>query len=90
MNFYSENWFEATQKFVRNAGPVGTLSFYKAPNMEYEISCLTIGSGDEKIVINSGVHGIEGYFGSAAQNMFLSNMLPRISKPALEKFSLVI
>jgi len=90
MNFYSENWFEATQKFVRNADPVGMLSFYKTKDMQYEISCVTIGSGKEKIVINSGVHGIEGYFGSAAQNMFLSNMLPKISKPALEKFSLVL
>lgn len=90
MNFYSENWFEATQKFVRNADKFGKLSFYKAPNMQYEISCVIIGCGDEKVVINSGVHGIEGYFGSAAQNMFLSNMLPKISEKALDKFSVVL
>lgn len=90
MNFYSENWFEATQKFIRNANGFGTLSFYKAPNMEYEVSCLTIGRGDEKIVINSGVHGIEGYFGSAAQNMFLSNMLQKVSEKALDKYSIVL
>ena len=90
MNFYSENWFEATQKFVYNADRFGTLSFYKAPSMEYEISCVVIGSGNDKIVINSGVHGIEGYFGSAAQNMFLGNMLSKISKPALNKFSLIL
>ena len=90
MNFYSENWFDATQKFVRNADRFGKMSFYKAPNMQYEIACVTIGNGDEKIVINSGVHGIEGYFGSAAQNMFLSKMLPKISDKALDKFSIIL
>lgn len=90
MKFYSENWFEATQKFVRNANNVGRLSFYKVPNMQYEISCVTIGNGDEKIVINSGVHGIEGYFGSAAQNMFLTKMVSKISDRALDKFSVVL
>ena len=90
MKFYSENWFEATQKFVRNANNVGRLSFYKAPNMQYEISCVTVGNGDEKIVINSGVHGIEGYFGSAAQNMFLTKMVSKISDRALDKFAVVL
>ncbi len=90
MNFYSENWFDATRKFVRNAGVVGKVSFYKTPDMQYEIACVTIGSGDKKIVINSGVHGIEGYFGSAAQNMFLANMVSKLSKSALEKYSLVL
>lgn len=90
MNFYSENWFEATQKFVRNANGAGVLSFYRAPNMQYEISCVTIGNGDNKVVINSGVHGIEGYFGSAAQNMFLIEMLPKVSEKALDKFSIVL
>ena len=90
MNFYSENWFDATQKFVHNASRVGKLGFYQAPNMQYEIACVTIGSGDNKLVINSGVHGIEGYFGSAAQNMFLSKMLSKVSEKALDKFSIVL
>ena len=90
MNFYSENWFEATQKFIRNANGLGKLVFYKSQSMQYEIPCVTIGSGDNKIVINSGVHGIEGYFGSAAQNMLLSNMISKISNQALDKFSITL
>jgi len=90
MNFYSENWDEATQKFIRNASGKGVLSFYKTPKMEYEISCVTIGNGDDKMVLNSGVHGVEGYFGSAAQNMFLSKMLSKVSNRALDKFSIVL
>ena len=90
MNFYSENWFEATSKFARRAMNAGVFSAYKTPDMQYEITCVTIGNGDNKIVINSGVHGIEGYFGSAAQNLFLANMLPKVSKSALDKFSIVL
>ena len=90
MNFYSENWFEATQKFIRSASGLGKLAFYKSQNMQYEIPCVTIGDGDNKIVINSGVHGIEGYFGSAAQNMFLTNMVQRIFDRALDNFSITL
>lgn len=90
MNFYSENWFEATDKFSKLANGLGMLSVYRLPNMQYEISVFTIGSGADKIVINSGIHGIEGYFGSAAQNMFLSNMLSKVSNHALDKFSVVL
>jgi len=90
MKFYSENWFEATSKFAKRAMNVGVFSAYKTPDMQYEITCVTIGCGDNKIVINSGVHGIEGYFGSAAQNMFLANMVSKISEPALDKFSIVL
>lgn len=90
MNLYSENWFEATDKFYKIAKKSGDVSVYKLPNLQYEISCVTIGSGDDKLVINSGVHGIEGYFGSAAQNMFLSDVVPNISKRALDKFTIVL
>lgn len=90
MNFYSENWFEATDKFFWFADKVGRTSVYQLPGMQYEISCVTIGSGANKIVINSGVHGIEGYFGSAAQNMFLSNIYPKIPKNVFRDFSIIL
>ena len=33
------------------------------------------------VVVSSGVHGVEGYFGSAVQLMFLRSVLPALSRP---------
>ena len=33
------------------------------------------------VVVSSGVHGVEGYFGSAVQLMFLRSVLPALSMP---------
>jgi len=76
-SFYSENWYEATEKFRNNAEQFGDKLYWcVSDKARYDIPFVFIGNGPHKVVVNSGVHGIEGYFGSAAQNMFLTDFVP--------------
>lgn len=89
-NYYSQDWASATDKFVRAASKFGLVKWATEPGFAYKIPYVSIGHGSEKIVINSGVHGIEGYFGSAAQLMFLDKIAPKLSEKFLDKYTLVL
>ena len=88
--YYSENWYEATERFYKNASGVGTLRWCVSDNTKYDIPYVLIGNGPHKIVVNSGVHGIEGYFGSAAQNMFLNEFVPKFTNDILNDYTIVL
>lgn len=88
-NYYSENWYQATEKF-RSAAPAGSLRWVKSPKTEFDIPYSTIGVGPNKVVINSGIHGLEGYFGSAAQLLFLREFLPKLSSDILWRHTIVL
>lgn len=88
--FYSENWHEATEKFVANASSVGKLRWCVSDKAKYDIPYVLIGDGPHKVVINSGVHGIEGYFGSAAQNMFLTRKVPHLNNYIMDNYTIVL
>ena len=88
--YYSENWYEATDKFRKSAENVGTLRWCTSDKTKYDIPYVLIGNGPRKVVINSGVHGIEGYFGSAAQNMFLDDFVPLLDDKILENYTIAL
>ena len=89
--YYSENWEQATDNFYKLAIKHGDLRWCVSPNKRsYDISYVIIGDGPNKIVINSGIHGIEGYFGSAAQNLFLDKVAKQIAPGALRRYSIVL
>ncbi len=89
-NYCSENWYQATDKFIKNAQGRGTLRWCVVSGHEYDIPYILIGNGENRIVINSGVHGIEGYFGSAAQNMFLDKMVDKLPTKLLDEYTIVL
>ena len=89
-NYYSENWYDATQRFYKNASRIGGLRWCVSDKTKYDIPYVLIGNGPHKVVINSGVHGIEGYFGSAAQNMFLDQIAPQFDKDILDNYTVAL
>lgn len=88
--YYSENWYQATEKFYKNASRHGDLQWCVADGHDFDIPYVSIGSGPHKIVINSGIHGIEGFFGSAAQNMFLDKFAKGLEPDFLRKYTVVL
>ena len=89
-NYYSENWNQATEKFCKNASRHGDVRWCVANGHDFDIPYVLIGNGPHKIVINSGVHGIEGFFGSAAQNMFLDKFARAIKPDFRQKYTVVL
>lgn len=89
-DYYSENWYQATEKFCQNAVKHGQLRWCVAPGHKFDIPYVSIGRGPHKVAINSGVHGIEGYFGSAAQLLFLDKIVPNLSPELLKKYTFVL
>lgn len=87
-NYYSSNWDQATEKFRRAAAQVGDLRWCVSGGHSFDIPYIRIGSGPRHVVINSGVHGLEGYFGSAAQLMFLREYVPLITPQMLKNYSI--
>jgi hypothetical protein len=88
--YYSENWYQATEKFYQNASRYGDLRWCMKDGHEFDIPYVLIGDGPHKVVINSGVHGIEGFFGSAAQNMFLDKFAQDLTPDFLQKYTIVL
>lgn len=88
--YYSENWYQATDKFFRNASMRGDLRWCVADGHDFDIPYVLIGHGPNKVVINSGIHGIEGYFGSAAQNMFLDKLARNLTPEMQAKYTFVL
>lgn len=89
-DYYSENWRTATDKFVSAASKFGNCKWTVSNETEFDIPRISIGNGKNIIVLNSGVHGIEGYFGSAAQLLFLNEFAPNLSKKVLENYTIVL
>lgn len=89
LKYFSENWYEATDKFIKSANPYfADLWWCRHPYTEFDIPYVSIGGGAHNIVINSGVHGLEGYFGSAAQLLFLNEFAPKLSDKILSKYKI--
>ncbi len=88
--YYSEDWHQATDKFVKSASRYNRVRWAVAQDHEFDIPYVSIGCGPNKIVFNSGIHGIEGYFGSAAQLMFLDKFANNLSKDFLQKYTVVL
>lgn len=89
-SYFSENWFQATEQFMQRAGQFGDLRWCVADGHDFDIPYVLIGNGPNKVVINSGIHGIEGYFGSAAQNMFLDKIAGTLSPDLLRRYTFVL
>lgn len=87
MQYYSENWNQATDKFRHAATNAGDLYWCVG---KFDIPYVLIGTGPHKVVINSGVHGLEGYFGSAAQIMFLRQCVSGLSADTLRKYTIAL
>ncbi len=90
MLYYSENWYQATEKFYNRARLFNDVKWCVSGSTEYDIPYVLIGNGPNKIVINSGVHGIEGYFGSAAQIMFLDKYAAKLSDKILQEYTIAL
>lgn len=88
--WYSDDWYQATDKFRKSAEKHGSLNWCAVPKSKYDIPYVKIGNGKNKIVINSGLHGIEGYFGSAAQLMFLDKFAKKLTPEFLSKYTIVL
>lgn len=89
-DYYSENWYQATEKFYKSASRVGDLKWCVAENHKFDIPYVFIGNGPNKVVVNSGIHGLEGYFGSAAQLHFLNKFAPYLSAELLKNYTIVL
>lgn len=89
-SYYSENWFQATEQFMTRASRCGDLRWCVADGHDFDIPYVLIGNGPNKVVVNSGIHGIEGYFGSAAQNMFLDQFAFNLSPEFRAKYTVVL
>lgn len=89
LKYYSENWYDATDKFTKMANSCGAnLLWCQHPNSEFNIPYTSVGNGPNNIVINSGVHGLEGYFGSAAQLLFLDKFAQKIPDKILANYKI--
>lgn len=88
--YYSENWHEATDKFVKSSPGFSDIEWEKSESSKYDIPYVQIGNGPHKIIINSGIHGVEGYFGSAALIMFLREFAPKLSQKILNKYTVLL
>jgi hypothetical protein len=88
-DYYSKDWGHATVKFVTKASELGTVKWQKHPRSDFHIPYLALGAGTDVIVINSGVHGAEGYLGSAVQLLIMHELLPNLSAEFFKKYTVV-
>ncbi|MDR0726871.1 MAG: DUF2817 domain-containing protein [Rickettsiales bacterium] len=87
-DYFSKNWGDATVSFVAEASSLGTVKWQKHPESKFHIPYISLGNGADKVVINSGVHGAEGYFGSAAQLMIIRELIPNLPAEFFKKYTL--
>lgn len=81
MDYFSRDYFEARNRFVSAVNQAGLTHLVypiqaKGPNNEQLSIDVGIRSGastSSALVVSSGLHGIEGYFGSAVQLALLDN-----------------
>lgn len=83
---FSNTFAEARQRFNDAAKAVGATICSHSIDMECEgelaIDVATIGADDAPTVVtSSGVHGVEGFFGSAVQHAILVRCGKRVPSP---------
>ena len=88
--YYSDDWQSATTKFTNNARKFGDVKWCVANNHKYDIPYVSIGDGPNKVVIYSGIGGLDAFYGSAAQNMFLDEFAPLLTQKMLEQYTIVL
>ena len=78
--FFSQNYSEARQRFREAAAQQGAvLSHYEVVPDSEESLCIDVAHLGERtapqaLVVSSGVHGVEGFFGSAVQLAWLEGL----------------
>lgn len=88
--YFPVNWQHATEKFVHNAHNVGDLNWCVAQNHSYDIPYVIIGNGSEKFVFYSGISGLDAFYGSAAQNLFLDKIAPNLTPELKQRYTIVL
>lgn len=89
-NFFSENWEQATEKFYKNASNAGELLWCVDSQHKFDIPYSIVGNGPNVVLMISGVNGIQGFYGSAAQNLFLKELAPYFKPEILRRFTFVL
>lgn len=86
-SFYSSSYEQASSRFIESATAVGaTLNRYslQIPNAatdEFTIDVATLGpDGAPALVVSSGLHGVEGFLGSAIQLAMLDQLKTNSAK----------
>lgn len=77
--YFSQDYVEAQSRFREGATKLGfSLESHSigvqgpdGNDLEFDVACSTGGDPSRVIVLSSGVHGVEGYFGSAVQMAML-------------------
>lgn len=90
--YFSENYADADNRFREDAAKYGQIKDYMVGKTNRKIPVITFGHGPNKFVINTGVHGIEGYAGSAFLRKFMtehSEFLKQISDSSTVSLSFV-
>ncbi len=75
--YFSASYAEARDRFRESARQLGVLSWYAIKgNQNLTIDVATLGQADAEsaVVLSSGVHGVEGFFGSAIQLAWLDGI----------------
>jgi predicted deacylase len=88
--YYSSDYFSARQRFLAASSRLGlehhALKIHApSPNSEpltIDITVIGAAKPTTAIVVSSGVHGVEGLFGSAVQLAFLEQLAPNWQPPA--------
>lgn len=90
--FFSEGYWEAREKFRRaaEAAPGWKLHTFSIVGATYTTDVAVLpGSGDGLVVHLSGVHGVEGYAGSAVQIALISQLAASSQHPGSPTIILV-
>lgn len=78
--YFSKDYFEARQKFLRASKEKNLTIIQKKiiGDLTTDVAISRSMKKDKLLIIVSGVHGVEGYVGSAFQLFFLENYLDKI------------
>lgn len=88
--YYSDNWQQACMKFMDFSRGLGDVKWCVAKNHDYDIPYVKIGNGTNKIVLYSGLNGLDAFYGCAAQNMFLEKFASHLSPQMCEQYTVVL
>ena len=80
-SFFSETYSEARERFCRLAREIGaTIHSYPIAGrdqLKIDVALLGRSSSERAIVVSSGLHGVEGFLGSAIQAAWLESVVDR-------------
>ena len=75
LSYFSKNYEQARSQFTQVASQVGANVDSLAVQKGYHVDVATLGcSGSPTLVISSGLHGVEAFFGSAVQLAVMHNL----------------